>query len=119
MRAINDGGGVVDVRGTSTFEQGHIIDAVNVPLSEMEQKIGSLQKHKNGTLLVCCDNGLTAGKAGVWGEYEDYFTVNVSGTRHVLAACRQKSSPQLWNSFRRLSNARSLALRMVRPLSRY
>ena len=53
VRAINDGAVVVDVRGTSTFEQGHVIDAINVPLSEMAQKVASLQRHKNAALLIC------------------------------------------------------------------
>ena len=29
-----------------------------------------------------------AAKAGVWGRHADYFAVNVTGTRNVLAACR-------------------------------
>lgn len=30
----------------------------------------------------------TAGKAGVWGDYPDYWRANVLGTRSVIAACR-------------------------------
>ncbi|NNE05156.1 MAG: NAD-dependent epimerase/dehydratase family protein [Xanthomonadales bacterium] len=30
----------------------------------------------------------TAGKAGVWGAYEDYYRVNVLGTENVISACR-------------------------------
>jgi nucleoside-diphosphate-sugar epimerase len=30
-----------------------------------------------------------AAKAGSWGAYEDYHRINVRGTEHVLAACRQ------------------------------
>lgn len=29
-----------------------------------------------------------AGRVGVWGPADDFFRVNVEGTRHVLAACR-------------------------------
>lgn len=28
-----------------------------------------------------------AAKAGVWGDYREYFRVNTEGTRHVIAAC--------------------------------
>jgi nucleoside-diphosphate-sugar epimerase len=31
----------------------------------------------------------TAGKAGPWGPYEEYFAVNVTGTENVIAACRE------------------------------
>jgi nucleoside-diphosphate-sugar epimerase len=30
----------------------------------------------------------TAAKAGVWGAFDDYFTINATGTEHVMAACR-------------------------------
>jgi nucleoside-diphosphate-sugar epimerase len=29
-----------------------------------------------------------AAKAGVWGDYKDYYRINTEGTRHVIAACR-------------------------------
>ena len=32
---------------------------------------------------------------GVWGPYEDYFRANVSGTEHVLAACRRHEVSRL------------------------
>lgn len=28
-----------------------------------------------------------AAKAGVWGDYKDYYRINTEGTRHVIAAC--------------------------------
>ncbi|MEJ2535366.1 MAG: NAD-dependent epimerase/dehydratase family protein [Gammaproteobacteria bacterium] len=37
----------------------------------------------------------TAGKAGAWGAEADYQAVNVSGTEHVLAACRQAGVQRL------------------------
>jgi nucleoside-diphosphate-sugar epimerase len=37
----------------------------------------------------------TAGKAGVWGPFEDYYRVNVTGTEHVLQACSQLRIPAL------------------------
>lgn len=36
-----------------------------------------------------------AAKAGVWGPYEDYFRVNVTGTENVLAACRDAGVKRL------------------------
>ncbi|MFT5131653.1 MAG: nucleoside-diphosphate-sugar epimerase, partial [Gammaproteobacteria bacterium] len=30
----------------------------------------------------------TAARAGVWGEYEDYYRSNVTGTLNVIEACR-------------------------------
>lgn len=37
----------------------------------------------------------TAGKAGVWGKYEDYHRINVEGTEQVLQTCRKLAIPTL------------------------
>ncbi len=36
-----------------------------------------------------------AGRVGVWGPADDFFRVNVGGTRNVLAACREAGVPRL------------------------
>ncbi len=36
-----------------------------------------------------------AGRVGVWGSADDFFRVNVGGTRNVLAACRAAGVPRL------------------------
>lgn len=36
-----------------------------------------------------------AGRVGVWGPADDFFRVNVEGTRHVIAACRDAKVPRL------------------------
>ena len=37
----------------------------------------------------------TAGKAGIWGEYSDYYQANVLGTENVIKACRENNIPHL------------------------
>jgi nucleoside-diphosphate-sugar epimerase len=37
----------------------------------------------------------TAGKAGIWGDPEDFRRVNVEGTAHVIDACREHGIPYL------------------------
>jgi nucleoside-diphosphate-sugar epimerase len=49
-----------------------------------------------GPLLAGCDAVIhTAGKAGVWGAYDSYHAINVTGTKNVLAACRAHGIPHL------------------------
>ncbi|MEW6288897.1 MAG: NAD-dependent epimerase/dehydratase family protein [Thermodesulfobacteriota bacterium] len=36
-----------------------------------------------------------AAKAGIWGDYQDYFSINVQGTENVLAACRTNGITRL------------------------
>lgn len=37
----------------------------------------------------------TAAKAGIWGDYEDYYQINVAGTRNVISACIRHQVPRL------------------------
>lgn len=37
----------------------------------------------------------TAAKAGVWGDYQDYFNANIVGTRNVILACKAHAVPKL------------------------
>ena len=63
VRVINDGALVLDVRPPNQFEKGHLINARNIPLADLEQNMKSLEKSKNGTILACCDTGTTSGRA--------------------------------------------------------
>lgn len=46
--------------------------------------------------LTGCDTVFhTAAKAGVWGLREEYFSINLTGTTQVIAACRKKGITRL------------------------
>lgn len=48
---------VLDVRPAADFAQGHIINALNLPMNGFKKQIGTLQKHKERTILVTCRSG--------------------------------------------------------------
>jgi rhodanese-related sulfurtransferase len=61
---INKGGGVVvDVRRTEEFAAGHIINALNLPLADMEARRGELDKYKDKPVIAVCGNGTAAARA--------------------------------------------------------
>jgi nucleoside-diphosphate-sugar epimerase len=37
----------------------------------------------------------TAAKAGIWGNYSDYYRTNVTGTQNVIAGCKKHHIPRL------------------------
>ena len=48
-------------------------------------------RHAVGEAVASCDIVFhVAAKAGVWGDYDEYFQANVVGTENVLAACREQ-----------------------------
>lgn len=48
---------VLDVRTATEYEKGHMLNARNVPLSELEARLTELEKHKTKPVLVVCDGG--------------------------------------------------------------
>lgn len=60
---INKGTPVVDLRAPAEFSAGHIINARNLPLGELDSRIGELEKFKGQPLILCCKEGSDAGTA--------------------------------------------------------
>ena len=51
---------VIDVRGKEEFKKGHIVDALNVTLSEIKNnQVSSLEKYKNSPIIIVCNSGMT------------------------------------------------------------
>ncbi|MFC0251004.1 rhodanese-like domain-containing protein [Massilia consociata] len=54
---------VLDVRSSDEFAAGHVRDAKNIPLADLGKRLGELEKSKNRTVIVVCQNGARADKA--------------------------------------------------------
>lgn len=54
---------VLDVRDDAEFANGHIPDAVHIPVADLEVRIGELKKYANKPILVYCQSGVRGGKA--------------------------------------------------------
>jgi rhodanese-related sulfurtransferase len=54
---------VIDVRNADEFAGGHLRDAKNIPLADLGNRIGELEKSKNRTVVVVCQSGARSEKA--------------------------------------------------------
>jgi rhodanese-related sulfurtransferase len=54
---------IVDVREPEEFKAGSLRGARNIPLKELPNRIGELDKFKAKTAIVVCQNGVASGKA--------------------------------------------------------
>jgi len=54
----------VDVRDDSEFKKGHVLEATNIPLSALDQRLHELEKYKDKDLVLYCDSGMRSQKAG-------------------------------------------------------
>ena len=60
-RMINDTQAIVlDVRATGEFDAGHLPNARNIPLAELDQRTGELPAGR--PVIVCCNTGMTSAK---------------------------------------------------------
>lgn len=88
---VKQGAFVVDVRSPREFDAGHLLQALNVPLDELEGALPQRIKDKSRVILVHCRSGLRSKQAKerlqrigyqnvfVLGSYERAFKI-VSGT---------------------------------------
>ena len=58
-----EGAAVVDIRPAAEFAEGHIMDALNIPLADIKNAGDKLKKHKNKPILVYCGGGSLAARA--------------------------------------------------------
>lgn len=56
---------VIDTRSSEAFGSGHIVDAANIPKSEIENKPQKLSKYKNQPIILICHTGLDSAKIAI------------------------------------------------------
>ena len=63
VRLMNQGALVIDLRGKELYDAGHIGDARNVPMAELESQADNLKKWRDKNVITYCDSG-AAGASG-------------------------------------------------------
>ena len=48
---------IVDVRDAKEFAEGHLLESKNIPLAELDKRIGELDKFKSKSMVVVCQTG--------------------------------------------------------------
>ena len=75
----------LDVRTLSEYQDGHIPDALNIPIQTLPEHLQNIPKNK--TLYVYCESGVRASKAAA--------LLNASGFKHVY---NYEASMRGWRS---------------------
>ena len=53
----------MDVREAADYEKGHMLNARNIALAELESRAAEIEKHKAKPVIVVCDDGNRSGRA--------------------------------------------------------
>ena len=72
---------VVDVCEPDEFKKGHIPKAINIPVSQIKDQLGQLEKfrNKNRPIVLSCRNGQQASRAATVlrkNEFETVYTLS-------------------------------------------
>ncbi len=54
---------VVDIRDKKEFDEGHVVDAIHMPLSKITQRVAELKKQQGKPIVVACKHGQQSGDA--------------------------------------------------------
>ncbi len=54
---------VIDIRPKKEWATGHITDALNLPIADLDNRLGELNKYKTQPIIVVCNLGQTASSA--------------------------------------------------------
>lgn len=82
---------VLDVREAAEYEKGHMLNARNIVLGELEARAAEIEKHKAKPVIVVCDGGNRSGRAAAALRRQGFGQVfTLSGG---IAAWRQAGLP--------------------------
>jgi len=54
---------VLDIRDKKDFQGGHLVDSMNIPNAQINNRLGELEKYKASPVIVVCKAGQTASSA--------------------------------------------------------
>jgi len=54
---------VLDVRSMAEFKDGHIVNAINIPLNGLGNNVKQIEKHRDKPIVTVCRSGSRSGSA--------------------------------------------------------
>ncbi len=89
-KLISEGAVILDVRSGAEFAQGHIKNAMNIPVDQLERSLKKLGK--NQLIITCCASGMRSSSAKSLLESKGYTNVYNAGSWTSLRKYDNKNS---------------------------
>lgn len=80
---VKEGALLLDVRTKGEYADGHIKNAINIPLDQLGSGLSKL-KDKNRCIICCCASGMRSGSAASMLKSRGYTNVYNGGGWNVL-----------------------------------
>lgn len=68
---------VVDIRHLSGFQEGHIVNAMHLPSSQVTAKLNTLKKYLDKPLVLVCTSGQEAAKTAILLQQQGFKQVYI------------------------------------------
>jgi rhodanese-related sulfurtransferase len=78
VELVKQGAVILDVRSRTEFSGGHIQNAINIPIDELNDNLSRL-KDRNKCIICCCASGMRSGAAKRILESKGYTAVYNGG----------------------------------------
>ena len=59
-----DAAQLIDLRSLNEFDDGHITGSINIPYTDLEDRIHEIKKQEDKSLVLICDTGSQSANAG-------------------------------------------------------
>ena len=59
-----DAAQLIDLRSSNEFDDGHITGSINIPYTDLEDRIHEIKKQEDKSLVLICDAGSQSANAG-------------------------------------------------------
>jgi rhodanese-related sulfurtransferase len=54
---------LLDIRSIAEFSEGHILNAINIPFTDLDNRTSELEKFRDRAIIIYCKTGVSAGQA--------------------------------------------------------
>ncbi|RRQ46666.1 rhodanese-like domain-containing protein [Chryseobacterium sp. SC28] len=75
---VKQGAVILDVRSKSEYTSGHIKNAINIPVNELQNNLSKL-KNKDQPIITCCASGMRSASAKSILQNNGYKNVHNGG----------------------------------------
>lgn len=68
---------IIDIRDQKQYQAGHILNAVHVPLTSLQERIQKLEKFKGQPIIIVDESGKESDKAATILKKEGFSQINI------------------------------------------
>lgn len=91
VQLINSDAVIIDLRSADAFARGHIVNAKNIPMDELDANAEKITKFGEKPILAVCDAGITSNRAVT--SIRKLGLESVYGLKGGIAAWTQANLP--------------------------